>query len=317
MAPQADPIQRRTDPLISLFLDAISAMRAASANTLAAYQRDLADTSTLLAAEATSLADCTADDLRRVIALWHHRGLSARSVARRLSALRQFMSWAVEDQIRAENPCRWIDNPSLPTSLPQSLSEDEVAKLLAVAEAMQPAALSLRAVAMLEILYATGLRVSELVSLQVAQFRRDPDSLLIVGKGGRERLVPLGMAAKRAAADWLNLRDAIPAYLLSDFMFPNDKSAADGGAMSRHQFTQLLKLIASKAEINPQRVTPHKLRHSFATHMLNRGADLRSLQIMLGHADISTTQIYTASRPERLAGLVADAHPLASKRQDR
>ena len=317
MAPQADPTQRRTDPLISLFLDAISAMRAASANTLAAYQRDLADTSALLAAEAISLADCTADDLRRVIALWHQRGLSARSVARRLSALRQFMSWAVEDQIRADNPCRWIDNPSLPTLLPQSLSEDEVVKLLAAAEAMQPAALSLRAVAMLEILYATGLRVSELVNLQVAQFRRDPDSVLVVGKGGRERLVPLGMAAKRAAADWLNLRDATAAYLLSDFMFPDDKSTADGGAMSRHQFAQLLKLIASKAKINPQRVTPHKLRHSFATHMLNRGADLRSLQTMLGHADISTTQIYTASRPERLAGLVADAHPLASKRQDR
>ena len=317
MAPQADPTQRRPDPLISLFLDAISAMRAASANTLAAYQRDLADTSALLATETISLADCTADDLRRVIALWHQRGLSARSVARRLSALRQFMSWAVEDQIRADNPCRWIDNPSLPTPWPQSLSEDEVVKLLAAAEAMQPAALSLRAVAMLEILYATGLRVSELVSLQVAQFRRDPDSVLVVGKGGRERLVPLGMAAKRAAADWLNLRDATAAYLLSDFMFPDDKSTADGGAMSRHQFAQLLKLIASKAKINPQRVTPHKLRHSFATHMLNRGADLRSLQTMLGHADISTTQIYTASRPERQAGLVADAHPLASKRPDR
>jgi integrase/recombinase XerD len=317
MAPQADPKQRRTDPLISLFLDAISAIRAASANTLAAYRRDLADTSALLGAEAISLADCTADDLRRVIALWHQRGLSTRSVARRLSALRQFMSWAVEDQIRADNPCRWIDNPSLPTPSPQSLSEDEVAKLLAAAEAMQSAALSLRAVAMLEILYATGLRVSELVSLQVTQFRRDPDSVLVVGKGGRERLVPLGMAAKRAAADWLNLRDATPAYLLSDFMFPDDKSAADGAAMSRHQFAQLLKLIASKAKISPHRVTPHKLRHSFATHMLNRGADLRSLQTMLGHADISTTQIYTASRPERLAGLVADAHPLASKRQDR
>ena len=316
MASQADPTQRRTDPLISLFLDAISAMRAASANTLAAYRRDLADTSALLGLEATSLADCTADDLRRVIAVWHQRGLSARSVARRLSALRQFMSWAVADQIRADNPCRWIDNPSLPTPLPQSLSEEEVEKLLAAAEAMQPAALSLRAVAMLEILYATGLRVSELVSLQVAQFRRDPDSVLVVGKGGRERLLPLGMAAKRASADWLNLRDTTPAYLLSDFMFPDDKSSADGAAMSRHQFAQLLKLIASKAKISPHRVTPHKLRHSFATHMLNRGADLRSLQTMLGHADISTTQIYTASRPERLAGLVADAHPLASKRQD-
>ena len=201
--------------------------------------------------------------------------------------------------------------------MPQSLSEQDVAKLLAAAESMQPTALSLRSIAMLEILYATGLRVSELVTLQVSQFRRDPESVLILGKGGRERLVPLGKAAKRAAADWLDVRDKTPAYLLSVFMFPDDKSTADGSAMSRHQFAYLLKTIAVNAKIDPRRATPHKLRHSFATHMLNRGADLRSLQILLGHADITTTQIYTASRPERLAGLVADAHPLASKWQDR
>jgi len=314
MARQADPAQAGADPLIMMFLDALVAMRAVSANTLAAYRRDLADTSQLLHAGKTSLSDCNADDLRQVISLWHQRGLSARSVARRLSALRQFMGWAVDDQIRTDNPCRWIDNPSLPAPLPKSLSEDEVAKLLAAANAMQPPALSYRAVAMLEILYATGLRVSELVHLQVSQFRRQPDSILVVGKGGRERLVPLGLAAKRAAADWLELRDATPSYLLSDYMFPGVSSTADGGAMARQQFAQLLKTIAVAAQIDPRRVTPHKIRHSFATHMLNRGADLRSLQTMLGHADIATTQIYTSSRPDRLAGLVADAHPLASKR---
>lgn len=317
MVPQADPTPPGTDPLITMFLDALVAMRAASANTLAAYRRDLADTSQLLRGGNTSLTDCNADDLRRVIAIWHERGLSARSVARRLSALRQFMGWAVEDQIRPDNPCRWIDNPTLPAPLPKSLSEDEVIKLLAAAEAMRPAALSLRAVAMLEILYATGLRVSELVNLQVSQFRRQPDSIIVVGKGGRERLVPLGKAAKHAAADWLELRDATAGYLLSDYMFPGDSATADGGAMTRQQFAQLLKSIAVQAQIDPRRVTPHKIRHSFATHMLNRGADLRSLQTMLGHADIATTQIYTSSRPDRLAGLVADAHPLASKRQER
>ncbi|MEK9709925.1 MAG: site-specific integrase, partial [Alphaproteobacteria bacterium] len=186
MVPQADPTPPGTDPLITMFLDALVAMRAASANTLAAYRRDLADTSQLLRGGNTSLTDCNEDDLRRVIAIWHERGLSARSVARRLSALRQFMGWAVEDQIRPDNPCRWIDNPTLPAPLPKSLSEDEVIKLLAAAEAMRPAALSLRAVAMLEILYATGLRVSELVHLQVSQFRRQPDSIIVVGKGGRE-----------------------------------------------------------------------------------------------------------------------------------
>ena len=224
------------------------------------------------------------------------------------------MGWAVDDQIRTDNPCRWIDNPSLPAPLPKSLSEDEVTKLLAAADAMQPPALSLRLVAMIEILYATGVRVSELVQLQVSQFRRRPDSIFIVGKGGRERLVPLGLAAKRAAADWLLLRDSTSGYALSEYMFPADSATADGGAMTRQQFSRLLKTIAVAAQIDPRRVTPHKIRHSFATHMLNRGADLRSLQTMLGHADIATTQIYTSSRPDRLAGLVADAHPLASKR---
>ena len=314
MPRQADTAHTDTDPLIKMFLDALVAMRAASANTSAAYRRDLADISKLLRANKTSLANCNADDLRQVILLWHKGGLSARSVARRLSALRQFMGWAVDDQIRTDNPCRWIDSPSLPAPLPKSLSEDEVAKLLAAADAMQPKALSLRVVAMLEILYATGLRVSELVQLQVSQFRRQPDSIFVVGKGGRERLVPLGLAAKRAAADWLVFRDTTSRYALSEYMFPAESAAADGGAMTRQKFSQLLKTIAVAAQIEPNRVTPHKIRHSFATHMLNRGADLRSLQIMLGHADVATTQIYTSSRPDRLAALVADAHPLASKR---
>ena len=314
MARQADSVRTDTDSLIKMFLDALVAMRATSSNTLAAYRRDLTDTNKLLRAAKTSLVDCNSDDLRQVILLWYQTGLSARSVARRLSALRQFMGWAVDDQIRTDNPCRWIDNPSLPAHLPKSLSEDEVAKLLAAADAMQPTALSLRMVAMIEILYATGVRVSELVQLQVSQFRRRPDAIFIVGKGGRERLVPLGLAAKRAAADWLVLRDSTPGYALSEYMFPAESATADGGAMTRQQFSRLLKTIAVVAQIDPRRVTPHKIRHSFATHMLNRGADLRSLQTMLGHADIATTQIYTSSRPDRLAGLVADAHPLASKR---
>ena len=314
MARQVESEKMGSDPLIFLFLDALVAMRAVSANTLAAYRRDLVDTSLLLRAAKKSLSDCGTDDLRHVISVWHRRGLSARSVARRLSALRQFMRWAIDDQIRIDNPCRWINNPSLPVPLPKSLSENEVTQLLAAANALQPAAISYRAVAMLEILYATGLRVSELVHLKVSQFRRQPDSILVVGKAGRERLVPLGLSAKRAAADWLELRDATSAYLLSDYMFPSDSATSCGGAMTRQQFAQLLKTIAVAAQINPSRVTPHKIRHSFATHMLNRGADLRSLQTMLGHADIATTQIYTSSRLDRLAGLVADAHPLASGR---
>jgi integrase/recombinase XerD len=166
---------------------------------------------------------------------------------------------------------------------------------------------------MLEILYATGLRVSELVGLLVSQFRRNPEVILVTGKGGRERVVPLGDTARAAAARWIECRDRNAGFVLSDFMFLSD----DGSAMTRHQFAQMLKKLAIAADIDAAQVSPHKLRHSFATHMLNRGADLRSLQSLLGHADISTTQIYTASRPDRLAGLVASAHPLATRRQDR
>ncbi len=305
------------DPLISTFLDAISAMRATSVNTLDAYRRDLDDSDELLRQGQSSLIQSSPDDLRQIILTWHHRGLSARSVARRLSALRQFMIWAIEDGLRKDNPCRWIDSPSLPKLLPKSLSEDEVLRLLAAAKCLEPKQVAARAVAMLEILYATGLRVSELVALQVTQFRRKPESILVIGKGGRERMVPLGAAARGAAGEWLEVRDAIPANMLSNHMFPSDNFSAHETSMSRHQFAYLLKTISGMAKMDPSRVTPHKLRHSFATHMLNRGADLRSLQSMLGHADISTTQIYTASRPDRLAGLLADAHPLASKRQDR
>jgi len=301
------------DPLIDGFLQAISAMRAASGNTLAAYRRDLIDCQSGLQRTHSDLATCDSAALREVIVWWHQRALSPRSVARRLSALRQFMGWAVEDGIRTDNPTRWIDNPSLPAALPKSLSEVEIVRLLEAAATMTPDLAALRALAMLEILYATGLRVSELVGLLVAQFRRNPETILVTGKGGRKRVVPLGDTARAAAARWLECRDANDVFLLSEMMFP----ANDGAAMTRHQFAQMLKKLALVAGVEATRVSPHKLRHSFATHMLNRGADLRSLQSLLGHADISTTQIYTASRPDRLAGLVTTAHPLASRGQDR
>ena len=316
MAPKADPKApntRITDPLIDGFLHALSAMRAAAENTLAAYRRDLDDCCVGLAQHGQSLSSCSADDLRALLVWWHQRGLAPRSVARRLSALRQFMGWAVDEGIRPDNPTRWIDNPSLPATLPKSLDEAEIVRLLDAAAMLTPAFAATRAVTMLEVLYATGLRVSELMGLQVTAFRRHPDTILVTGKGGRERLVPLGDTAKAAVARWLDCRDSRPAFMLSEMMFPAD----DGRAMTRQAFAALLKKLALAAGLDPVRVSPHKLRHSFATHMLNRGADLRSLQSLLGHADITTTQIYTANRPDRLAGLVASAHPLASRRQDR
>ncbi len=301
------------DPLIDGFLQAISAMRAASVNTLSAYRQDLLDCQAGLEIGEKTLTNCDVDDLRGVIVWWHQRDLKPRSVARRLSALRQFMGWAIEDGIRQDDPTTWLDNPSLPASVPKSLSETEVIQLLKMATMLEPKSASLQALAMLEILYATGLRVSELVSLLVVQFRRNPQTILVKGKGGRERMVPLGETAQAAAVRWIECRDANPAFVQSDYMFP----VRGGGPMSRQQFASLLKKLALSADIEVGRVSPHKLRHSFATHMLNRGADLRSLQSLLGHADISTTQIYTASRPERLAGLVTSAHPLATRRQDR
>jgi len=299
------------DPHIEGFLQAMSADRALAQNSIAAYRRDLEDSNAFIKAHRHNLIDCTSDDLRGLLSEWQQRGLSARSVARRLSALRQFMAWLVEERIRDDNPTRWIDNPKLPAPLPKHLSEREVVALIAAAGQLTPLPAALQAVALLEILYATGLRVSELMALTVDQFRRSPDSIIVTGKGGRERLIPLGNAARTAASLWLEERDKT--HLTSPFMFP----AGDGTApLSRQHFSAMLKTLARTAGIPVANVSPHVLRHSFATHMLNRGANLRSLQTLLGHADISTTQIYTATRPERLAGLVAAAHPLASDGQD-
>ena len=320
-------IATRHISIVSAFLDAMSADRALASNSIAAYRRDLEAVGRALMARGTSLSICDADDLRAVIAEWHANGLSARSVARRLSAVRQLMIWLVEENIRSDNACRWIENPKMPATLPKSLSEHEVVALISAAGQLRPLWQAHRAVALLEILYATGLRVSELVALRVDQFCRGQESLVVIGKGGKERLVPLGAAARQAADNWLEERDSYVEYIQSNYLFPKDvtisgkrdrstqtepQKKAVQKPMSRHQFTSLLKNLASAARLNPARVSPHVLRHSFATHMLNRGADLRSLQTLLGHADISTTQIYTSTRPERLAGLVATAHPLAS-----
>ena len=298
--------------MIDSFLQAISAMRAVSNNTIIAYRQDLYDCQDILKKSGKTLLNCDINHLRSVILTWHARELSSHTVARRLSSLRQFTSWALEEGLREDNPTLWLANPSLPVILPKSLSELEIIRLLDAAAKLEPKTDALKAHTMMEILYATGLRVSELVSLLVAQFRRNPQVILVAGKGGRERVVPLGDAARYAAMRWIEFRDTQEVFIGSNYMFPTNR----GKVMSRQKFAQILGKIAVLADIDVKRVSPHKLRHSFATHMLNRGADLRSLQSMLGHADISTTQIYTSSRPERLAGLVSSSHPLARRSQD-
>ena len=296
--------------LVTEFLQAMAADRGLARNSLAAYRRDLLACHDGFGGDGSALARCTPEDLRQMLSRWRDAGLAPRSVARRLSALRQMMGWLVEEGIRTDNPCRWIDNPKQPQPLPKSLSEPEVTSLITAARNLPRAGDAGRMTAMLELLYATGLRVSELVSLPVDQFRRDLETIIVTGKGGKERLVALGAPARTAIAEWMAVRDSVAAHVASPFLFPHGESH-----MTRQQFAAALKRLAPAAGIDPRRVSPHVVRHSFATHMLNRGADLRGLQTLLGHADISTTQIYTKTRPDRLAGLVAAAHPLAPGNQ--
>ena len=278
----------------------LAAERGAARNTLSAYAADLADFASFAAAQGEGPAAASPATLRGYMASLNAAGLSARTAARRLSCLRQFYRFLLRQGVRADDPTQTLDSPRMPRSLPKYLSEAELSALLAAA-AERPGRAGLVAVAALELLYATGLRVSELLALRRTALTSGPAMLGVRGKGGRERLVPLGEAARDAAAAMIEGTDGL-------WLFPGrDKQRA----MTRQGFALLLKPIALAAGINPARVSPHVLRHSFASHMLARGADLRSLQMLLGHADISTTQIYTHVQPERLQRLVEAHHPLA------
>lgn len=277
----------------------LAAERGAAANTLAAYAADLSDFEVFCAA---TPARADAAMVAGYVASLASSGSSARTQARRLSALRQFFLFLLRDGFRDDNPTAGIATPKLPSTLPKYLTELEVDALLAAATKL-PARQGLKATAGLEILYATGLRVSELLALPAAALSTDAAILMIKGKGGRERIVPLSDLAKAAATALRAGSKAKPRYL-----FPG---RTPGAAMTRQGFALLLKHVALKADIDPARLSPHVLRHSFASHMLARGADLRSLQKLLGHSDIATTQIYTHVLAERLEKLVQAHHPLA------
>ena len=281
----------------------LAAERGAARNTLEAYQRDLEHLAAFAAARGDSVAACNADALRRYMAALQGTGLGARSAARRLSALRQFHRFLLREGVRADDPTALLDAPRLPRTLPKFLSEQEVDALLAAAARLPGRALV--ACAALEILYASGLRISELLSLPRSALAGDASVLLIRGKGGKERIVPLSDAAKRAAAA---LATTLPNG--ARHLFPGrDKRRP----LTRQAFFLLLRQVALEAGLDPARVSPHVLRHSFASHLLARGADLRSLQLLLGHADIATTQIYTHVLAERLQRLVEAHHPLARR----
>jgi len=280
----------------------LAAERGAARNTLAAYSADLRDFADFAAARGQPVAGAEAGLLRAYMAALSGQGLAARTQARRLSALRQFHRFLLGNGVREDDPTLLLDAPRLPRPLPKYLSEQEVERLLAAAAA-RPGLAGLAARAALEILYATGLRISELLALPRSALAGDAAVLLVRGKGGRERIAPLSDAAREAAAALVAARAD-----RGNWLFPGRNPRRP---MTRQGFALMLKQVALAAGLDPARVSPHVLRHSFASHLLAHGADLRSLQLLLGHADISSTQIYTHVLAERLQRLVEAHHPLA------
>ncbi len=301
--------------LIDLFLDMLAAERGAGENTLAAYRNDLEDLSAHLRAESVAIADATTDDLRGFLASLAERGFKASSLARRLSAVRQLYRFLYAEGKRGDDPAAVLEGPKRGRSVPEVLSIADVDALLATAQGAadnteQSPAARLRATrlaCLLEVVYATGLRVSELVALPASAARRDQRMLVVRGKGGKERLVPLNQSAKRAMAAYLALRAEAGREAQSKWLFP---SFGEQGHLTRQHFARELKALGAVCGIGGERLSPHVLRHAFASHLLHNGADLRVVQTLLGHADISTTQIYTHVLEERLKTLVRDLHPL-------
>ena len=300
------PVSRR----LEVFLEMLAAERGSAPLTLAAYRNDLLDLSAFLAKREQTLEAADAAALHDYLSAAATRRLSPRTLARRLSAMRQFYRFQLSEGARADDPTSGLDSPRLGRPLPKVLSEAEVERLIGAAAAW-PGEEGARLRCILELLYATGLRVSELVELPLAAAQRDPRVMLVRGKGGKERLVPLGPPAREALAAWLECRArSLPKGKTSRWLFP---SRGAEGHLTRQRCGQLLKELALAAGLDPARLSPHVLRHAFASHLLDHGADLRSVQQMLGHADIATTQIYTHVQGERLRRLVDTAHPLARR----
>jgi integrase/recombinase XerD len=309
-------------PLIESFLDMLSSERSAAMNTRQAYWRDLADVSAFLRSQMNKEINvATADDLKAYLAdlaqkvnpKGENKGkIAVRTVARRLSALRQFFRYLVSEGMRADDPTSTIESPKQGRSLPKTLSEQEVSTLIKVA-GDKGSGESARLVCLLEMLYATGLRVSELVGLPLSAIGANSEFLIVSGKAGRERMIPLTDSAQKALSAYLKGRtDHIGgeyANRQEKWLFPSKTS--DSGHLTRQRFAQLLKDLARESKIDEYRVSPHVLRHAFATHLLSNGADLRSVQKMLGHADIATTQIYTHILGEGMKNTVKEKHPLS------
>ena len=309
--------------LINLFLDMLAAEQGAGPNTLDAYRRDLTDFQEFLARSGRSFAGAETQGLRDYLADLDARGFKSSSVARRLSSMRHLFRFLLSERIRSDNPAAILSGPKRGRGLPKVLSISDVDRMLTRAkkltrapEASAPQRLrAMRLYCLLEVLYATGLRVSELVALPLSASRRDARMIVVRGKGDKERLVPLNEASRQAMADYLAATDAMKTEKKknaanSKWLFP---SFGESGHLTRQHFARDLKELAGLAGLAPRLVSPHVLRHAFASHLLHNGADLRIVQTLLGHTDISTTQIYTHVVEERLKSLVRDLHPLAEK----
>ncbi|MDR3407532.1 MAG: site-specific tyrosine recombinase XerD [Methylovirgula sp.] len=302
------------DRSIAAFLEMLAAERGAAANTLEAYRRDLADYQGALVRTRKTLQNAATDDIKAYLRGLKSRGFAPSSSARRLSAIRQLHRFLYAEGLRGDDPAAILEGPRRPPSLPKILSIEEVERLLAaaqtaVAETPEKSAArldALRTSCLLELLYATGLRVSELVALPKTAGKRAEPLILVRGKGGRERLVPLSEPARRAVAAYRALLDS-QGHAAGPWLFPAQGAS---GHLSRQVFARDLKTIAAQAGIATARVSPHVLRHAFASHLLQNGADLRVVQELLGHADISTTQIYTHVLDARMKAMVRDLHPL-------
>jgi len=309
--------------LTDLFLDMLAAERGAGDNTLDAYRRDLTDLSAFLASLGQSFAGAETQSLRDYLADLDSRGFKSSSVARRLSAMRHLFRFLLNERIRSDDPAAILSGPKRGRGLPKVLSIADVDRLLVRAKALtdeaeaspQERLRAMRLYCLLEVLYATGLRVSELVTLPLSASRTDARMIVVRGKGSKERLVPLNEKSRQAMADYLSAMETLKASKKknaagSKWLFP---SFGESGHLTRQHFARDLKELAASAGLSPRLVSPHVLRHAFASHLLHNGADLRIVQTLLGHTDISTTQIYTHVVEERLKSLVRDLHPLAEK----
>ena len=296
--------------IVEQFIEMLIAERGASANTSAAYFNDITNFEAFQNNAGQNLAGATTDHVRSYLRHRTEIGANSRTISRNLSVLRQFFKFLQSENIRSDNPALNVDGPKAARSLPKLISENDVEALLDKAQGSQTAE-GIRLNCLLEIAYATGLRVTELVSLPNESFRYESETLMIYGKGGKERLVPLTPSAIKAIVAYEEIRGHfLKEHETSKFFFP---SRSKQGHLTRRRLGQLLKELARKAGLDPAIISPHVLRHAFASHLLNRGADLRSLQIMLGHSDISTTQIYTHVQKDRLHNVISSHHPMAKK----